>query len=34
MNIEIDTSVMKQDTICNAQADGYAKNMHNKKRFR
>ena len=34
MDVEIDTSVMKQDTICNAQADGYAKTMHSKKRFR
>jgi hypothetical protein len=34
MDVEIDTSVMKQDTICNAQADGYAKTMHYKKRFK
>jgi len=34
MNIEIDTSIMTQDTICNTERDGYAKIMHNKKRFK
>ena len=34
MSIEIDTSMMLQDTICNTQQDGYARMMHNKKRFK
>jgi hypothetical protein len=34
MHVEIDTSVMQQDTICNTQQDGYAKMMHNKKRYK
>ena len=34
MDIEIDTSGMEQDTICNAQDDGDAKTIPNKKKFK